>query len=340
MIVRWSLFPVCLIFTIVCSAADRCPVDSLSVFLAGDADATFQQPSGFKGSEDGFLRVTAVHDFNNDFSATIGVRGYRSLPVPFLEQGALTWKNPACELSGGFLTDRYGAERYYKTYSTANPLFEKPLVLDAYGFGLGGSSRPGIFVVQGAALINNRESGTAFGYTGIEIPGFRAGFLASLQTYSVDDQDNDLTLGFESSLEGTLLKIHCALKYLHGFGYSATATTLPPGNNFDGFCEARITPLPTLTLDMLTLYRYSKKWYEHSDAMAGVDAAWRFLPWLGIGGGTEWLWSDGVHTLAPEAYLFVVPVRDCSRFSIGFKQSRTMASSPLDQLTGNVCVSF
>ena len=335
-----SILPVCLIFTFAYPATDRCPVDSLAVFLAGDADATYQQPSGTKGSEDGFLRVTAVHDFNSDFSATIGIRGYVSLPVPFLEQGALSWKNPLCELSGGFLTNRYGTGDYYKTYSTASPLFEKPLVLDAYGFGFGCSSRPGIFVVRGAALMNNRENGTVYGYTGIETPGFRAGVLAGFQTYSVDDQDNDLTIGFESSREGKLLKIHCALKYLHGFGYSATASTLPPGNDFDGFCEARLTPLSTLTLDMLALYRYSKKWYEHSDAMTGVDAAWRFLPWSGAGGGTEWTWSDGIHTLAPELYLFVVPVPDRSRLSIGIRRSWTMQSSPLYQLTGNVCVSF
>jgi hypothetical protein len=331
----------CMITVFPCLAMNPGIGDTLHVFLAGDAAVTWQRPSGIKGSEDGFMRVTLAHEFNRSFSAKIGVRGHRSLPVPFLEQGALSWRGRTGEASGGFLTCRHGIDRYYKTRTTLNPLFEKPVVWDAYGFGFGASARPGVVVVQGAALMNNRESGSVCGYAGVETPGFSSGFLCGFQTYSVDDQDNNLVLGFESARENDAVKVHGAVRYVHGFGYSATSkTALPEGNRADGFVEARITPVPVLTVDVLALYRQYRKWYAHSEALAGIDVRWLCLSWSGIGGGTEWMKSDGIVTWSPEAYLFAAPVRDQTMISIGIRGSRTMRSSPLYQLTGNICVSF
>lgn len=315
--------------------------DSLTVFLAGDAAATWQKPSGIKGSENGLLRIAFTYGITRRLTALVGVRGYRSLPVPFLETGALSWKGASGRLAGGFLTCRYGLNRYYKTYTSVNPLFEKPLIWDAYGFGCSASSHPGRFTVEAAALMNNRESGSVHGYSGITLGRFDAGVVAGFQTYSVDDQDNDLTIGLASSAGWKPFKIHGAIKYLHGFGYSATSKTrLTTGNRLDGFVETRITPSPDVTVDMLGIYRYFKKWYEHSEGFIGIDARWRFLPWSGIGGGIEWTQSDRITTLTPELRLFVAPADEPTQLSLGIRRSRTGRSSPLFQVTGNICVSL
>ena len=91
---------------------------------------------------------------------------------------------------------------------------------------------------------------------------------------------------------------------------------------------------------MLGMYRYFKKWYEHSESFIGIDARWRFLPWSGAGGGIEWTQNDHVTSWTPELRLFVAPAPEPTQLSIGIRSSRTGRSSPLFQVTGNICVSL
>ena len=317
------------------------PDDSLSLFVAGDALATSQASSGFKGSENGFLRATLCHELSDHLSATVGVRGYSALPEPFLEVAALSWKNDPATLSGGFLTSRYGSCRFYKTYSTLSPLFEKPVIWDVYGFGGSGSLHSGNWMLNAGALMNDRESGSVHGYGGFESGSFSAGLLAGFQTYSPEDQDNNLTLGFESSAGEGPLRLHCAMRYLHGTAYSSTGTSYHiHGNAFDGFLEARIAPVRPLTIDLLGLYDCSRRQFNHAQGLTGIDCQWRLIHWWGVAGGGEWSNNDGVQSWAPELRTFVSPDTGVTQLSIGVKQSRTGSSSPLNQLTGNVCIAF
>ncbi|MGA3050815.1 MAG: hypothetical protein ABSE00_02705 [Chitinispirillaceae bacterium] len=315
--------------------------DSLSVFMAGDAAATYQQSSGFKGSDNGFLRAVLFHEFDDHWAATVGVRGYSALPLPFLETGALSWRDSAVQLSGGYLTSRYGICEYYKPWSTYSPLFENPIIWDDYGFGGAVSSHSGLVVLQGCALMNSRENGSVNGYAGIETPSMRAGLLCGFQTYSLDNQDNDLTFGLESSAQNDAVKIHLAMCYVHNFGYSPNAQPdLVPGNRFDGFLEGRLSPFRSLIVDMLGIYRYSTLYFNQSEVFTGLDCRWFLGRIWGIGGGGERMDDDGIITYSPGLRLFIAPAPDPSQLSIGIERTWTGSSSPLYELTGNICVAF
>lgn len=315
--------------------------DTLSVFMAGDAAATFQEPSGFKGSENGFLRATVTHEIDEHLSATVGIRGYTALPEPFLETGALSWENGGAVLCGGYLTSRFGICRYYKIYSTYSPLFENPIIWNTYGFGGTASVHSGAVVLEGGALLNDRESGSVHCYSGIETEAFDAGLLCGFQTYSPEDQDNDLTLGLESSAGNGPVRLHCAMRYLHGFAYSATGTSLQVhGNRFDGFMEARVVPAQMLTFDMIGIYHYDKRVFEQTQSLVGIDCQWRLIRWWGMAGGGEWSNSDGMVSWAPELRTFAVPATGPTQISIGVKRSWTKGSSPLWQEIGNICLVF
>ncbi len=315
--------------------------DSLSVYMAGDAAATYQQPSGFKGSDNGFLRAVLFHEFDDHWVATIGVRGYNALPLPFLETGALSWRDSTINLSGGYLTSRYGLSWYYKPWSTYNPLFENPIIWDEYGFGGSASLHSGLLVLEGGALANYRENGSVHEYAGIETTSFRAGLLCGYQTYSLDDNANNLTVGFESSAGSDVVKIHLAMRYLHDFGYSLNnQPSIVPGNRFDGFLEGRLLPFRSLIVDLLGIYRRSTLYYSQTEEFTGIDFRWFLGRIWGIGGGGERMDNEGIVTLSPDLRLFIAPAADPTQLSIGIERTLTGDSSPLNQLTGNICVAF
>jgi hypothetical protein len=325
-----------------CSAISVLQDDSLAVFMAGDAAATYQQSSGFKGTENGFLRAVLLHQFDDQWSATIGMRGYNALPVPFLETGALSWKpDTTLTLSGGYLTSRYGESRYYKTWSTYNPLFENPIIWDDYGYGGSVALHTGMLVLQGGGLMNSRENGSVNGYAGIRTPAISAGVLCGFQTYSLENQDNDLTIGFESSAESDAAKVHVAMRYVHSFGYSANdQPDLVPGNRFDGFLEGRFLPVKSFIVDALGIYRRSTLYYNQESVFTGIDCRWFLGRIWGIGGGAERMDDNGIVTWSPGVRLFVAPGPDPTQLAIGVERMWTGASSPLYQLTGNVCIAF
>jgi hypothetical protein len=323
------------------SAIDILQNDSLSVFMAGDALATYQQSSGVKGSENGFLRAVLDHEFDDHWYATVGVRGYSALPLPFLETGALSWRDSTFQFSGGYLTSRYGICRYYKPWSTYSPLFETPIIWDDYGFGGAISSHCGLLVLQGCALMNSSENGSVNGYLGIETPSVRGGVLCGFQTYSLENQDNDLTFGFESSAESDPAKIHLAMRYVHNFGYSPNAqSNMVPGNRFDGSLEAELLPLHSFIVDMLGIYRRSTLYFNQMEVFSGIDCRWFIGRIWGIGGGDEWMDNTGIFTWSPGVRIFIEPFSDLSQLSVGVERTWTETSSPLYEATGNVCVAF
>lgn len=315
--------------------------DTLAVFAAGDALATYQRPSGFKGSENGFLRVSVCQEMADCLSALVGIRGYSALPEPFLETAALAWKNGSGGVAGGFLTSRYGICKFYKAYSTLGPLFERPIVWNAYGFGGSGRLRAGNWAFEGSALLNDRESGSVHAYTGLELQAFSTGILAGFQTYSPEDQDNNYTFGFESFAEEGPVRLHCAMKYLHGTPWPDIGPgNHPHGSTAGGFIEARIAPCRPLTIDLLGLYESSRRLFTRESGLAGLDCQWRLVNWWGVAGGGEWSNSSGIVSWAPELRTFVAPDSGLTQLSIGVKQSRTRKSSPLYQVIGTICIAF
>jgi hypothetical protein len=242
------------------------------------------------------------------------------------------------EVSGGFLTSRYGICKFYKTFSTLGPLFEKPVVWDVYGFGGNARVRSGHLEFDGGVRLNDRESGSVHGYAGLETRPFSAGILAGFQTCSPEDQNHNLTLGFESSAGAGLIRLHCAMKYLHG--YAIVPSCKARGSMVNGLLEARIAPVRPLSVDLLGLYQRIRQEFSHEHELIGLDCQWRLIRWWGVAGGGEWSNSDGVESWAPELRTFVSPGWGNTQLSIGVKQSRTGRSSPLNQVTGNLCVVY
>ena len=115
---------------------------------------------------------------------------------------------------------------------------------------------------------------------------------------------------------------------------------MTPGNRFDGFIESRLAPDNALTVDVLGIYRRSDQFYDLTWGFAGLDCRWKLLRWGGIGGGAEWTSSNAVVSWAPQVYFFVAPVTEPTQLSVGLERSWTGQSSPLYQVTGNICVSL
>ncbi len=331
-----------LIAALATSATQLSQEDSLYVFVAGDALVTYQEPSGYKGEENGFLRAVLDHAIVDNWYATVGIRGYNALPEPYLETGALSWRDSTLQLSGGYLTSRYGICEYYKPWSTYSPLFENPIIWDDYGFGESMAWHSGYAVLQECALMNSRENGSVNAFAGIETPSFRAGFLGGFQTYSLEDQDNNVTLGFESSAGSDAIMLHTALCFERNLGYSLySQTAVVPGNRFNGFLEMELVPCRSFIADLLGIYRRTTLYYNQMQVFTGVDCRWFLGRIWGVGGGAESLDDLGIVTWTPGLRVFLAPAPDpTSQLSVGIERTWTGSSSPLYELTGNVCVTF
>lgn len=317
------------------------PRDTLKVALIGGAFVTLQKPSGAKASESAMIRVSVHHIFSDNLYAKCSIKGSRSLYTTFIEQGYVSWYKKRFTATGGMLTNRYGSCSLYKPEWINNPLFEKWILWDVYGFGVSLGKEINRSLINGAITLNSRESGAIHFLYDLKLEHFRSVILGGFKSYSIENQDNCITVGGDVFLSWEVFKIHTVIKYDHytGFG-SELNSTMKPGNLIAGFTELKVNPLPFLEVSMLAYIKNLKKRITHTSCFWGGILEYMPVKWLGIGGGAEFLIDDSVLTAAPEVFFTLRPVKEYASINISFKTHKTNNSSRTCIWSGNVWLNF
>jgi hypothetical protein len=130
--------------------------------MSGAATISSSRGTGGKASENGLLICSLDHSVGDRLSAICAVRGGVSGLRSFIEEARIRWSPGQNEVDAGFLSQRYGFSVIYRPYSISHFLFDKPLLLDAYGFGLGYKRLFGRHIGASAgSTLGTRENGQA-----------------------------------------------------------------------------------------------------------------------------------------------------------------------------------
>ena len=316
--------------------------DSLDISVSGGATIGFEQSSGSKADEDGLLRVLLTHEFTNHVRAVISARGGRNTSIPLFEEGSIHLKVNNSDLSGGFLSYRFGFAVLYRPHSVFYYLFDRALLWDVNGFGIGGALdfNPGLALSAGST-INSRENGQVHALIDFAGPHLRTLVLGGFQSYSVEEQDNTFTEGMDVAGEWECLKVHAVGKFTQftGFGHS-TNSTMVPGKSFDGLFEARIDPNKKFNASAQVYYENYDKSYNHEFLLTGIEGTWMALSRFGVGAGFEYQMDDAYYTWIPRIFLIFVPLVKKSDVRLSFQQSMLGKAHPVYSLSGEIWMEF
>jgi len=313
--------------------------DSLSCEMTGGAALTFFHGSGAKASENGLLIGSLDHAFSDNVHALFAVR-CGATGSPLIEEAAIQWQSRQTHLSGGFLSNRYGFDKLYRPHSLFNFLFDKPVLWDMYGFGATLNQRfsRGLGMTA-ASSINSRESGQAHLMLAMDLPRVQAGVLFGVQTYTIENQDNSLTGGFDVCAQRAWFQVHATLKYVdyRGFGHSSNPTMVP-GKSTTGFLEFSALPVSDFELCGMSYYQISQKRFNHEFFFEGLDVSWMLLTHFGLGGGCEWQKDDDILSLMPRLFFRAVPVRNHTDIRISLMPTIIDHTATSWRLTGEIWI--
>jgi hypothetical protein len=316
--------------------------DSFDISVSGGATIGFEQSSGSKADEDGLLRVSLTHEFTNSVRAVISARGGRNSSIPLFEEGGIHVRIRNSDLSGGFLSYRFGFAALYRPHSVFYYLFDRALLWDVNGFGIGGALNfsPGLTFSAGS-MINSRESGQVHALLDFAGPHFQTLILGGFQSYSVEEQDNSFTEGTDVAGEWERVKVHAVGKFTQfmGFGHS-TNSMMVPGKSFDGLLEARIDPSEKFSAAAQVYYENYEKAYNYEFLLSGIEGAWMALPRFGVGAGFEYQMDDAYYTRIPRIFLVFIPCAKKSDVRLSFQQSTLGGAHPVYSITGEIWMGF
>lgn len=329
------------LFTFGLSAITITPKDTITVFLAGGIIATYQKPSGFKASESAIGRLSFQHLFNDNIGVKISFKGARAFPTPFIEDGFINWHRNGFSISGGLLNSRYGTCKLYKPFSVFNPLFDRFILWDSYGFGFFLEKAHNRIRFNGAVTLNNHENGALHLLVNLNFKHFNSILLAGFQSYSIKNQDNSIIAGTDILSNWKYIDLHAVFKYAYYTGYGSSLNkTMKPGILVESLFEIRAYPLSSLSISIMTYCEYLKKRFEHLSILGGSDIEWMFIEWLGVAAGFEFLTHDNIFSKITEFAIVIKPIKDHALLRISFKKNITDNSSSCYILGGNVCIDF
>lgn len=315
--------------------------DTLETTLIGGASVTHHEPSGAKASESAMIRASAHHIFSDNLYTKISIKGSRSLYTSFIEQGYIAWYKKGFTAAGGILTNRYGRCSLYKPERIDNPLFEKWILWDVYGFGASMGKEISKSKLQGAVTLNNRESGAIHLLYQLQLNHFQSVILGGFKSYSIENQDNCITVGSDVFISWEVFKMRMVAKYDRYIGFgSELNTTMKPGNLITGFTELKVNPFPFLEVSMLAYVKSLDKLISHTSILWGGIFEYMPVKWLGVGGGAEFLTNESVLTTTPEIFFTIRPVKEYASINVCFKTSKTDNSSITYIWSGNVWIGF
>jgi hypothetical protein len=338
--VAYILFILFFVFSAYASTLD--PQDSLDIMVSGGASITYEKSADAKALEDGLLRASLSHALTDNLRAVISIRGSRNSSIPLFEEGSIHLKVRNSDISGGFLSYRYGFATLYRPHSVFYLLFDRALLWDVNGFGIGGNlnSNTGLALGAGASL-NSRESGQVHALLDVAGQHLQTRILGGFQSYSPEDQDNSFTEGTDVAGEWEYIKVHAVGTFMQyaGFGH-ATNSTMVPGNSFDGLVEARIDPNNKCNAEAQVYYENYKKSYRHEFLLTGIEATWMALLRCGIGAGYEYQMNDAYCTNIPRLFLDFIPFAQKCDVRLSFQQRTLSGSRPVYSLFGEIWMRF
>jgi hypothetical protein len=312
--------------------------DSLHVQAWAGAWISLQQPAGLKAYEAGIVDASIAHAFTDALFCRVAVRGTLSYSSPFFEEVSLGYQYKGFTARGGMLSAHVGRASLYKPFSAFNPFVRTSVVWDSYGFGLVLDQRLGGTTLSGAAAINSRENGSA--YLLWTAPGNGAvseRVLAGFQTQELDNQDNSVTVGDDFALSFKPFDLHAAAKYSYYQGYGNN--TMKPGYLTEVFTEARLAPIASLTLSGCGYFKEFNKSYYSNQILAGIDAQYMALPWLGAYAGYEFQKSLDTRSHVPELGIALSPIAGRTLVRVGWESTITGAAH-LNRIIGLLWLAY
>lgn len=337
---------ICIILICICACSlpsvELGTHDSLSLWLAGGALASYERTSGLKASESALLSLQFRHEFSEHTGSVIEVRASRNLPNFSIDQGFLFLKQDWFRIDAGFLTKRLGQSLYFRPHSLFNPFFNNPFIWYSTGFGVSARSTGKIFSAQTNATLNNRENGTISLTLHSSTPHLESSLLAGFHTCSMENQDNVVTTAMHVLSELTSFKAQAALKYelFNGYG-NTTNPTMHPGSRYAYVTEAELGPFHTFDLDLLFAYEVvEKKQHTHQRFHSGADITSAFSKWIGLGTGIEIYGNTTLQTMKPVVKILILPQNDHANLTIEVGCTRTGKSSHFYSGTSELWVQF
>jgi hypothetical protein len=308
--------------------------DSLHVQLWGGGDISDQKPAGIKGSESGIIDAWMTHCFSDAVFCTVYLKGAQDFPTPFIEEASLGYRYNTFSARGGMLSTHIGRASLYKPFSVFNRFTRTSVVWDSYGFGASLGGRLGNMGLSGAATLNARENGAAhILWTVVNNPAVCERVLIGIQTASLDNQDNSLTVGDDITLSLSPLDVHFAAQYTAYQGYGNP--TVKPGDLVEAFAEARVVPVVPLSLSAMVFYENlekgyifvnsgsSKLEYSFQSMLCGFDAQYMAISWLGVYAGYEYQRNMSAVTNVPAAGIAVSPFAHRTLVRVGWESAIT-----------------
>ena len=312
--------------------------DSLHVQAWAGAWISLQQPAGLKAYEAGIVDASIAHAFNDAVFCRVAVRGTLSFPSPFFEEVSLGYRYKGFTARGGMLSAHVGRASLYKPFSAFNPFVRTSVVWDSYGFGLALDQRLGGTTLSGAAAINSRENGSAhLMWTALDNGVVAERVLAGIQTQELDNQDNSLTVGDDFSLALSSFAAHAAVKYSRYQGYGNI--TMKPGYLTELFAEARFIPFQELSLSGCGYYKEFNKSYYSNQMLAGIDAQYMALWWLGAYGGYEFQQSLDTRSHIPGLGIALSPIAGRTLVRVGWESTIT-GTAYLNRIIGLLWLAY
>jgi hypothetical protein len=325
-------------FVSIVHAITLSPADSLSLQVAGGATISASHGSGAKASENGLLICVLDHSLSDRFQAICGVRGGESGFRSFIEEAEIRWTSGQNKADAGFLSQRYGFCMLYRPNSIFNFLFDKPLLLDAYGFGIGFSRQVGTrFGVAAGSTIGTRENGQAHVLLSMDCGYLASRLLGEFETYSQENQDNGVSSGLEMYFRWSRGQLHGIAKFTSYIGYGHAAnSTMVPGESMTGFLECSISPVSPLTISAMSYVFKSRKRYDHLFYFEAAEASWMFSAMFGAGCGCEWQRDDDVATLMPRVFVKATPAAGRAGFELSIQPAMTGKEISSYRLSGEL----
>jgi hypothetical protein len=302
-----------------CSAGVFLP-ESLHVVVSAGGQAIIQETTGLKGNESGIFQAGMAKAFSREIFARLRISGSRSLTVPVIEDASVNFKVKGLSGSFGMLSTRMGRAGIYRPFSVFNRFTRESVIWDSWGFGTSLSQQLGAFNLGGAATLNYRENAAVHMLLEFS-PGsvFTNRLLFGIQSCDLDFMDNFAVFGNDAYLALRLLHVHCSVKYQIFMGYGNVS--IEPGNVFEFFTEAGLSPAQSLTLSAMAYYKKLSKNYDLTTVQTGIDVSWMFLRYVGIYGGYEFQNSGNIASHIPTAGIDVIPGIPFSRIRIGLEHS-------------------
>jgi hypothetical protein len=114
---------------------------------------------------------------------------------------------------------------------------------------------------------------------------------------------------------------------------------MKPGYLTEVFAEARLTPFANLTLSGCGYFKEFNKSYYSNQMLAGIDAQYMALWWLGAYGGYEFQQSLDTRSHVPELGIALSPIAGRTLVRVGWESTIT-GTAYLNRIIGLLWLAY